>query len=412
MNYYADKSRKLPRFFYRNLLKELDANSEPRDSIIARMQTELQNPQLRGDWLKLKWCLPESVRQRLSGTERQSVEVILDARRSRRNDKFLEVFPQCSDEFSFSTAFLNAAFGNCRRPVINHDSNVTTIGSCFARNIAVFLNNNGYRASAFQQSEDLNSPFSNAKMLSIAAADSNIRESYVRRWLEVIYPENMRDKLSVIHKQEVDRLEALKDLVRQSDVLIVTCGNIIDYFLDSNTEGDDPGPRVAPKFFSISSNEDVDIRGYLSKRLRESGSCFRVGSYGETVQALKCQYQALRTINNRAHIIFTLSPVPIDGALGIENTLRLGAVEIDCISKSVLRAALSEFLSGSVDERTYYFPSFEIVRWIAPNVEAPVFGNEDASSRHVSQTILNGVYRYFLHKFVSQSEDLSKLNAL
>ena len=53
---------------------------------------------------------------------------------------------------------------------------------------------------------------------------------------------------------------------------------------------------------------------------------------------------------------------------------------------------MNEFLSseGSLkDNFLYYLPSYEIVRWIAPLTGIPVFGKEDASSRHVSNIILN-----------------------
>jgi hypothetical protein len=45
----------------------------------------------------------------------------------------------------------------------------------------------------------------------------------------------------------------------------------------------------------------------------------------------------------------------------------------------------------STDSKVHYLPSFEIVRWIAPVVGIPVFGAEDAASRHVSSAVLNAV---------------------
>ena len=42
-------------------------------------------------------------------------------------------------------------------------------------------------------------------------------------------------------------------------------------------------------------------------------------------------------------------------------------------------------------EKVFYLPSYEIVRWIAPVSSVPIFGVEDAASRHVSNIILNSV---------------------
>src|SRR4030095_15183101 len=99
--------------------------------------------------------------------------------------------------------------------------------------------------------------------------------------------------------------------------------------------------------------------------------------------------------------ILTLSPVPLDSAIGIKKTMPYGAIELDCISKSTLRAALHEVVSqvAATDRKLHYFPSYEIVRWIGPMLAEPTFGAEDASSRHVSSHVLDGVYAYFIRKY-------------
>ncbi len=402
MDFYAEKSRDLPRFVYRNFLETLGsaANGDERQAALRKCIDFVKSIQARGDWLKLKWCTPPSVAKALSAEELSEFAQALTARRGRRNEKFLEVFPHCADEFSYEIDFLDAAFGSDRYPLISRTTKVFTIGSCFARNIANYLKGNGYDVTPFQQAEDLNSPFSNAKMLAISAARPLLRHSYVERWVNALYPPDYSAKFEEIARQEVERLEMLAEMAQESDVIIVTCGNVLDYFMSTETAKEEPGPLVAPKFFSISASEDIDLRQYLTQRLKQTGSVFRMGSSSETGAALRSQHESLRALNPDAHLVYTLSPVPIDSAIGISGPLSAGAVELDCISKSTLRVALSEIMAlGKEDPKLHYFPSFEIVRWIAPCVRGAIFGNEDAASRHVSQAVLTGVYRYFLHKF-------------
>lgn len=400
MDYYADKSRALPRFFYRNFVDLLNNVGHDRAATIQTFREFLTTLKPKGDWLKLKWTMPSFVAERLQPAELAEIESLLEMRRGRRNEKFLEVYPHCSDEFSLDLPFLEAVFGEAHSPLISRHTPVITIGSCFARNIAAYMASHGYNVKAWQQAEDLNSPFSNAKLLEVCAADEALRRRYIDHWVRTLYPPQMENSVPKIIEFEVDRLNTLTSFIQTSELMIVTCGNIIDYFLADERMLGELGPAVAPKFLSISTNEGIEQRAYLTNRLREAGAVFRLGTYLETLEALASQYKSLRKLNPSAHIVFTLSPVPIDSAVGLNMTPRSGAAEIDCISKSSLRVALAEFFANiGDDERIVYFPSFEIVRWVAPNIGLPVFGNQDAASRHVSQHVLDGVYRFFLHRY-------------
>jgi hypothetical protein len=46
------------------------------------------------------------------------------------------------------------------------------------------------------------------------------------------------------------------------------------------------------------------------------------------------------------------------------------------------------------DKNIFYLPSYEIVRWVAPLVGIPIFGKEDAASRHVSNEVLNSICNF------------------
>jgi GSCFA family protein len=400
MEFYANKPKDLPRFIYRNLQQALSAPAADRQAAIKTFTSTIDEIQLRGDWLKLKWCLPPRLADELSAEERQQIESVLQAKRGRRNEKFLEVFPHCSDEFSFDVGFLDAAFGAERFDLVSRQTRVFTMGSCFAHNIAEFLMNREFSVTPFAQAEDLNSPFSNAKMLAVCASDEAFQRSYVGHWVKTLYPPHVAEQFPAIIDAEIARLKQLAGMIRDSEFIIITCGNVLDYFLAQPSVAAEPGPRVAPKFFSISNSEDVELRHYLTSQMKTAGAEFRLGSFDETLAALAAQHQALRSLNPEAHLVYTLSPVPIDSAIGAHYSGKMGAIELDCISKSSLRVALAAFFGQrESDSRLHYFPSFEVVRWIAPCVDGAAFGREDAASRHVSQQVLAGVYRYFLHKY-------------
>ena len=128
--------------------------------------------------------------------------------------------------------------------------------------------------------------------------------------------------------------------------------------------------------------------------MQDAGSYIRMSNFSETKNYIINIYNSLRKFSSKLEILFSVSPVPIDSVLGIEDNLNMNAIEIDCVSKSTIRTALNEALLSKkllADKKVYYLPSYEIVRWIAPNTGISVFGQEDASSRHVSNIVLNAV---------------------
>ena len=90
----------------------------------------------------------------------------------------------------------------------------------------------------------------------------------------------------------------------------------------------------------------------------------------ETVEsqkiALKDIISEILKINQKVHIVLTLSPIPIEKMVGWDKNS--SSIEADCIQKSISRVALYELLHTDLKgvKNISYFPSFEIVRWISP----------------------------------------------
>lgn len=407
MEFYGHKSRDLPRFAYRNFLDQLQdssTNASIRPQLVENFCNYITTLQPSGDWLRMKWCVPPELKAVLTAEEFQKVDAALAEKRRRRNEKFLEAYPHCSDEYSTEHTFLDAAFGSKKYPLLDRKTKIFTMGSCFALNIAHYLGKKGYDITPYVQVEDLNSPFSNAKMLEVCVAPEAKRKAYIEHWLKRFYPEHK--KINELVAKEMERLDKLRELITNCEFMVVTCGNVLDYFLKEPDSAFSFGSNVAPKFLSVSFKEDVTVRANLTQTMKDAGSEFRLGTYKEVVAAMDSLYQAIRSINPNTHLLLTLSPIPIDSALGINQDTKRGAIEIDCISKSLLRVALYELLEQKTktDAKLMYFPSFEVIRWVAPNKDAAVFGKEDANSRHISQDVLSGIYDYFIYKFGKEAD--------
>jgi len=402
-DFYSGKSSDLPRLVYRRLMSRLNGveDAAKRANAIDDFLKEINDGQSKGDYQKLKWAMPDYLASLLNDDERSKIETSLLRLRERRNRRMMLVYPHCSDEFSLHSSFIDSVFDGNPFPVISPKTRVFTLGSCFARNIAVFLQGKGYNANAFMQAEDLNSPLSNSKMFAVATLEPTARKSFLAQWIDVLNPGMTKGAREAMIEQENARLLALVAEVKQADVIVVTVGNTLDFFLDDAVDQRDGAGNVAPKFLALLQSEDVSKRSGYAKRLKDSGANFRMANYAEAREALRNLHGVIRGINADALCIFTLSPVPMDSAIGLTTGYGYGAIEVDTISKSTLRAALFELFEdwSKSSPRTHYFPSFEIVRWIGSMLNGPAFGMEDAASRHVSAQLLSNVYAFFLRKY-------------
>jgi hypothetical protein len=113
----------------------------------------------------------------------------------------------------------------------------------------------------------------------------------------------------------------------------------------------------------------------------------------ENVGHLEAIVGVLKAVNPGAAIVITVSPVPLYRAI----TTRSPFVE-DCVSKSLLRAAVHEFMQKGVDN-CYYWPSFEAFRWVGAHT-GPVYGTDDGLPRHVSKFMVDAVIEAFVEGFV------------
>lgn len=243
-------------------------------------------------------------------------------------------------------------------PVLRSTSKVVTIGSCFAEHVANKLRERNVDVFYRKIGEDINNSYANLALLEwIAGKGSG----------EAV-------KLSAIYGTEARVLYERQ--FRGADVVILSLGVAAANFERST------GRFVLP---DLGTSEG----GYVGDSKE-----FRMLSVDENVHNFRAVIAQIREFSPSANIVLTVSPVPLAGTFE-----RPSAVLADAVSKSVQRLTVERLLA---DEKLYYWPSFEIVRWLGAHLPpgAPrAFGEEDGSTRHVSSWLVSLIMNLFVEYF-------------
>jgi hypothetical protein len=246
---------------------------------------------------------------------------------------------------------------------ISKEQALMTLGSCFAENLALRLQSQGYRVHHEPIGEEVNTTFANRYLLEWVELGA---VSGPARAMEAAFGPAMRSRL----------MAAIAD----ADVFVLTLG-------------------VAPCFFDKSTGEFVFSwsESTIGRDFLHQQCVMRTTTVAENVANISAIIACLRRLSGRdPGVVLTVSPVPLSGT-----TEFASAIIADCISKSTLRLACHEALAGGLDPRVHYWPSFEIVRWIGPHLSPdhpPVYGADDDNSRHVSSWLVDDIIDLFLER--------------
>ncbi|WP_434638323.1 GSCFA domain-containing protein [Sulfurimonas sp. NW7] len=241
--------------------------------------------------------------------------------------------------------------------ILNKKSNVVTLGSCFAGNLARVLRKQNVNAENITIGEYINSTYANKTFLN---------------WVNgTLNDEHLSQKMELIFEQEASYY---KNLIMNADILIFTLG-------------------VAPAFFDRSSKKFVMPRAsQLSLGALKTKYEFRTTTVEENTENLDEIIQILKDLSGNKKIILTLSPVPLSVTFE-----KKSAVIADCLSKSVLRSSIENVIQKN-NQDIYYWPSFEIVRWIG-SYRGDGYGQDDGSSHHVSEAYIDKIISTFINAF-------------
>ena len=243
-------------------------------------------------------------------------------------------------------------------PVINPASNVIALGSCFAENLAIRLRERGLDVFFQKRSEDLDNLYATSEFLDAIASNKETTSN----------PFALGEAQAAVVRQRF----------LTADTIILSLGVSAAYFNRSTGEFMMPSTSVDSKHLFAISNQ------------------FRMLSVSENLSKLRTIVEKLRTLNESVKIVLTVSPVPLAATFD-----RPSAVQADTVSKSTLRVTVEELLSDG-PRNIYYWPSFEIVRWLgahAPREMPPIFGADDGSTRHVSKWAVEMIIRLFLEHY-------------
>lgn len=245
-------------------------------------------------------------------------------------------------------------------PSLNQDANFVTFGSCFAANIATELNNCGRTVWHMPIGEDINNTFTNR---------------FLFEWVSGIHPDDSEVAKRLNQLLGFSRTEVFNK-IREADCLIYTLGLGAAFFdRESNT--------------AVIPNSD-----WVGTRILAELCDFKTATINENVDNINSVIIAIKSINPKARLVLTISPIPL-----LATFERSSAIIADCVSKSTLRVAVNEIMNRKIAE-VYYWPSFEAVKWISPHV-APFFGGEDGVSRHVSSDVIKSIISVFSESLVN-----------
>ncbi|WOT06300.1 GSCFA domain-containing protein [Shewanella youngdeokensis] len=250
------------------------------------------------------------------------------------------------------------------KPVLTAEQNVITIGSCFAAELRHFLDEAGLSSNSFWIPSGLNNTFALKDFLSWVVTGKETATGYR-------YQRNNDGSIDD-WAPEYEREFYLQKLINASS-FVFTIG-LAEIWEDT----------ISKKVFWRGIPDDI---------FDEQRHFFRLSTVEENVDNLNCIISLLQSINPKCSIVFTLSPVPLKASF--QDT---SCMISDCVSKSVLRVALHQVISEK-HPNIYYWPSFEIIKWLGCHLPYPVYGTDDKVVRHVSRYMVLQILSSFTEVF-------------
>jgi len=241
---------------------------------------------------------------------------------------------------------------------------VATFGSCFAVNLARSLEVQDIRSQSFRIEEAVNTTRANLLLLEYVLFGRESETDFFSR------------TISAAQCQEI------RKAVQNAALIVLTVG------VSPVTEWKEMGRLCLSDRY-----KELFERGEVVQRFTT------VEENRDNIVAI---VEIIRERNPSADVFVTLSPVPL---LGVADGSSV--VSRDVISKSTLRLAIDE---AAKQCKFIYWPSFEVVKWIAPHVTGDLnyqaYAEDDKNSRHVSKWLIDII----TSKFIEYTfEDVSRV---
>ena len=273
---------------------------------------------------------------------------------------------------------------------ITKNTPLASAGSCFAMEIAHWLQREGYNyivtephfRGNFLTSSDVGqvsdasaawgSIFNTPSFRQLVERTFGLRDFPRILWSRKgIYMDPFREHIQFHSMEEYAancprHIEAARKALLQAEVLIITLGlnEIWRFKMDSSVFSQAPW-RMAP---SLVEQHVLTVE--------------------ENVGELQEMLDILRSFNPKIQLIVTLSPIPLHATFLHED---YHVVEANAHSKAVLRIAAQQFVEQN--EGVYYFPSYELVSSGGPASWQP-------DQRHVTTATVDRIMQMFNEMFV------------
>lgn len=213
-------------------------------------------------------------------------------------------------------------------PFITKASPLVTMGSCFAQNVASNLSAAGYDVFTLPIADRLFTPVALRTFITEALRAARPIEELREHW-------NLQQ----------DQIDTMRALIIGGAPVIITFGLSTVWVEKATGKPILDRSKKAATGLLVPNPERYEMRQM---------------PVDEITEAMTDIIGALRQMNFSNKIIFTLSPIPL-----IYSGSDYPVVAADCLSKSALRVAIDEIGRAKFRD-IHYFPSFEILRWLAP----------------------------------------------
>lgn len=270
------------------------------------------------------------------------------------------------------------------QPLINPDTRVLAIGSCFARYFILWLAEHGFNKSTPTSPYNALIRFGSDFESAAAIAQQfrwafNELDDKTLLWI---------DKQKAIFEASEERRELVKESLLTTDVVLLTLG-------------------LSEVWYDQIAKEPL-WRALTTDQFNPNRHIFHVESMNKTLHWLETIERLRSTHTPNLKIIFTISPVRLTG------TFRsISAFTANSASKAILRAALDEFLRNhqkELNSHLFYFPSYEFVTdyFLDPF---------EHDNRHVTPSIAASIIHFFVRHYCSteiiecSGQSLSNLDA-
>jgi hypothetical protein len=271
--------------------------------------------------------------------------------------------------------------------VINRETPIASMGSCFAREIKYALLRKGFAYIAEEQEHPASKHASAAwercyNVFSMLQIFKYTFESWSPRlrWWQCPLSGQIQDPYRrIVLYNSLEEAQADFDRHRRhsrhalekASVLILTLG------MTEIWEDREDGAVIA-----IPSGPYVDEGGDMN-RYR-----FRVSRFNETLETLEQIHAILSAHNPNCKLVLTVSPVHLWATFRTD----MDVISAGCNSKATLRAAVDEFAARY--ENVYYFPAYEMATIYMPIMKR-TYLTEDRENFHINQETIDFIMDQF-----------------